>query len=99
MGGECCLSKDAFNHEAQAIHEALGVEEEEKEKVDEIIFESLKNSRRMSELIEKIWTEKCGELSLQARVYGTIRIAIEVFSMYLEGVARRVEEEGGVKSD
>ncbi len=95
MAEECCLDRNVFNHEAQAIHEALGVSDEEKEIVDTIVFEALKSSNRMSELIEILWTDRCSEVSLQARVYGTIRIAIEVFSMYLEGVARRMEESSG----
>ena len=94
----CCLDKSLFSHDMEEVSRALGVSRDEEEAVKRIINEVLRgDGRRMriSEMIEYIWSSKCGELSLNARIYATFRLGMEVYGALIEGVIKSLEGAGG----
>ncbi len=92
MEENCCIDKELFNHDEGELYKALGIGDDEKDLVDDFIEKILGEKTKLSELIESIWSEECDKFSLPGRVYATVRIATEIYSMYLETIARRIEE-------
>ncbi len=89
---DCCLEKEVLDHSQEELYKALGLSDDEKETIDEIIDKILGEKTKLSELIESIWIDYCQQLSLPGRVYATMRIATEVYAMYLETIAMKLEE-------
>ncbi|MCE4610140.1 MAG: hypothetical protein F7C36_07185 [Desulfurococcales archaeon] len=92
MEKNCFIDKELFNHDEEELYRALGIDDDEKDLVDDFIEKILGEKTRLSELLESIWSQECDKLSLPGRVYATVRIATEIYSMYLETIARRIEE-------
>lgn len=90
--GECCLDKDKVRHDEEEIYKALGLSDDDKGKVDTIVNEAL-SKRKISEMLEHIWSEKCEELSLEARIYATFRLGMDIYSLLIGSMIARRERE------
>ncbi|MEM0366593.1 MAG: hypothetical protein QXR02_02935 [Acidilobaceae archaeon] len=87
---ECCIDKNIFKHDNDNLADAIGVSSEEKIIVSRIVDDALK-LRRVSEMIELIWSSECLNLTTQGKVYATFRLGIEVYRIIVEGMLREAE--------
>ena len=93
-----CIDVGRIDHEKTDIYEALGLEASDRDMVVKIVDEAIK-MRRVSEMIEYIWGRRCGDLSLEARIYATLRLGMDLYAMVLESViSSRGAEKGGEAS-
>ena len=88
MSEACCVDKSVFSHDLEDVSQALGLSKEEEEAIRRVINDVLRGDRRMkiSEMIEYIWTSKCPDLSLNARIYATFRLGMEVYGILVQGI-------------
>ncbi len=78
-----------MDHEKENLAEALGMTPEEKALASKIIDEALKKGR-VSEMLEVIWSnEGCEAMSLQAKIYATFRLGMDVYRIILEDMLLR----------
>jgi len=98
LPGCSCIDTGKIDHDKPDIYEALGLSVSEKDEVARVVGEAVK-MRKVSEMLEYIWSSKCGELSLEARIYATLRLGMDLYAMVLESViAKREAETGGEAS-
>lgn len=50
--------------------------------------------RKVSEMVELIWSERCEGLSIQAKVYATLKLGMDIYRIILESMITQ-EEAGG----
>jgi hypothetical protein len=92
-GADVCLEGTEFLHDQEEVHRALGLSPEEKEEALRLVSEALKRAK-ISEMLEYIWSEKCGSLSTKGKIYATFRLGMDVYSIILE---RALKSAGGEK--
>ncbi len=92
MPGCSCIDSRKIDHDRPDIYEALGLSASEKDEVARVVGEAVK-MRKVSEMLEYIWGDKCNELSLEARIYATLRLGMDLYAMVLESVVARREAE------
>jgi len=84
-----------FSHDSESLAEALGVSGEERLEALRIVEEALK-LRRVSEMVELIWSVRCEGLSIQAKVYATLKLGMDIYRLILESI---IAEEGRVREE
>jgi hypothetical protein len=87
----CCIDSSVFSHDSDSLAEALGVSEEERLKATKLVDEALK-LRKVSEMVELIWSKRCDDLSVQAKVYATLKLGMDIYRIILESM---LVERGG----
>ena len=92
----CCIEREAFSHDSESLAEALGVSEEERSRAVRLVDDALR-LRKVSEMVELIWSERCGDLSIQARVYATLKLGMDIYRIILESMI--AQETGGRGED
>ncbi len=88
----CCIDSEKLDHGKGEIYEALGLARDDKDKVEKVLQEAI-NRRRISEMIEHIWVSKCGDLTLEEKVYATFRLGMEIYALLLDAVIKSKEAE------
>lgn len=86
----CCIDREIFSHDSESLAEALGVNEEERLKASKIVDEALR-LRRVSEMIEFIWSDMCNSLSTQAKVYATLKLGMDLYRIIIESMLSQEE--------
>ncbi len=86
----CCIDRSVYSHDSDNLAEALGVSEEERLKAVELVSNALK-LRRVSEMVELIWSERCEDLSVQAKVYATLKLGMDIYKIVLESMLAETE--------
>ncbi len=90
------MSPERFNHDSETLHGALGISEERRGELEEILDNILSSSDRLSRAIQQVWVDICGQLGLEERIYLTVRLATEIFALYMERLSGQAEQaEGG----
>ncbi|MDM7274949.1 MAG: hypothetical protein P3X22_002330 [Thermoprotei archaeon] len=85
----CCIERGSLNHEKENLVEALGMTPEEKVLASKILDEALKKGR-ISEMLEVVWSsEGCEAVSLQAKIYATFKLGMDVYRIILEDILLR----------
>lgn len=97
MGGEsCCLDKERLRHEEDNIGRALGLSDDDVKKVKEYVDGLSGEKRRVSELLEAVWSDDCGRLTLEQRIYATFLLGVNLYgSLVREYILRVVGASGG----
>jgi hypothetical protein len=89
----CCIDRETFSHDSESLAEALGVSEEERLRAVKLVDDALR-LRKVSEMVELIWSERCEGLSIQAKVYATLKLGMDIYRIILESMIAQ-EEAGG----
>ena len=88
---ECCIPRNTFKHSKKEIWAALGLDKKEADEVKRLINEFLEEEKVISRIIEKIWGDGECRLTLQARIYATFMLGVEVYDMILVNVMKSIE--------
>lgn len=81
----CCIDKGVFVHDSDSLAEALGVSGEERLKATKVVEEALR-LERVSKMIELIWSDRCENLSIQAKVYATLKLGMDIYRIVIESM-------------
>lgn len=96
MPGSACIDAGRIDHGKSDVYEALGLSAAERDEVVKVVNDALK-MRRISEMLEYIWGGRCSDLSLEARIYATLRLGMDLYALILESILAKGESEGGGK--
>jgi len=88
----CCIDKRVFAHDSESLAEALGVSEEERLRASRLVDEALKLDK-VSRMVELIWSDRCENLSTQAKVYATLKLGMDIYRIIIESMLVQSERE------
>lgn len=88
--GDCCVPRDTFKHDRKEVWAALGLDRDEADEVKNLINKVLEEERLVSRIMERIWGEGGCRLSLQAKIYATFLLGVEVYELILVNVMKSV---------
>ncbi len=89
------MSPERFNHYSETLHGALGISDERRGELEEILDNILSSSDRLSRALQQIWADMCAQLGLEEKIYLTVRLATEIFALYMERLSDQTEQAGG----